>query len=170
MDLDVLIRRIPDFPKEGILFKDITPLLAEPEALQVVTNRFVEAFSEHKPTKIIGIESRGFLFGVPLAMALGVGFVPVRKPGKLPAETITESYALEYGTDSLEIHKDALVAGDRVVIADDLLATGGTAEAAGKLVKQLDADLIGFAFLIELGFLEGRKRLDPHTIHSLLTY
>lgn len=169
-DIQAFIRDIPDFPKPGILFKDITPLLANAEAFKKVTERFVEEYKDQNIKTIIGIESRGFLFGVPLAQALGIGFVPIRKPGKLPAETLQETYDLEYGTDSIEIHKDAIEEGDRVLIIDDLLATGGTAAAAGKLVKQLGADLVGFAFLIELGFLQGRDKLGDHAVCSLVSY
>jgi adenine phosphoribosyltransferase len=170
IDLNAFIRDVPDFPKPGILFKDITPLLADSQAMQAVTDRFVEAFKDQNIKTIVGIESRGFLFGVPLALALGVGFVPIRKPGKLPAETIKETYELEYGTDTIEIHRDAVQEGDRVLIVDDLLATGGTAAAAGNIIKRLGGDLVGFAFLIELGFLKGRDKLAPHSILSLLTY
>lgn len=165
-----LIRDIPDFPKPGILFKDITPLLADAKGMQAVTDKFVEAFADKGITKVVGAESRGFLFGVPLAMALGVGFVPVRKPGKLPAETLSESYELEYGTDSLEIHKDAIIDGDKVILIDDLLATGGTAAAASQLIKRLGGDLVGFGFVIELAFLKGAEKLGDHEVVSLLTY
>ena len=165
-----LIRDIPDFPKSGISFKDITPVLGNAAAFQEVVDCFVEQAEESSPDLIIGIESRGFLFGAPVALALGVGFVPVRKIGKLPAETIQEEYALEYGTSIVEVHRDAIQPGQRVVVIDDLLATGGTATAAGKLVETLGGKVVGFSFLIELGFLGGRKALNGYDVHALLTY
>ena len=162
------IRDVPDFPKPGILFKDITPLLASPDAMAAATEQLA-ALDFGAVDKIAGIESRGFLFGVPLAMKLGVGFVPIRKPGKLPAATAAESYELEYGTDTLEIHLDAVAEGQRVLMVDDLLATGGTMEAAVKLVRRIGGDPVACCFAIELGFLEGRKRLDA-PVHALVNY
>jgi len=165
-----LIRDIPDFPKSGILFKDITPVLSDAAAFQEVMDRFVAQAQGLSPDLIVGVESRGFLFGAPLALALGVGFVPIRKVGKLPAETIQEEYALEYGTAAVEVHRDAVRPGQRVLIVDDLLATGGTAAAAAKLVEKLGGKVAGFSFLIELEFLAGRQALSGYDVHSLLTY
>ena len=165
-----LIRDIPDFPKSGILFKDITPVLGNAPAFQEIIDCFVECAGSRSPDVVIGIESRGFLFGAPVALALGVGFVPIRKVGKLPHETFTEEYALEYGTAALEIHRDALAAGARVLIVDDLLATGGTALASARLVEKLGGKVAGFSFLIELGFLQGREALKAYEVQSLLTY
>ena len=165
-----LIRDIPDFPKSGILFKDITPVLGDAAAFQEVVDCFVAQAQSWSPDVVVGIESRGFLFGAPVALALGIGFVPVRKIGKLPAETIQEEYALEYGTAIVEVHRDALRPGQRVMIVDDLLATGGTAAAAAKLVEKLGGEVAGFSFLIELAFLSGRNALSGYDVHSLLTY
>ena len=165
-----LIRDIPDFPKSGILFKDITPVLGNAAAFQEVIDCFVAQAQEWSPDLIVGIESRGFVFGAPVALALELGFVPVRKVGKLPAETIQEEYALEYGTAIVEVHRDAIQSGQRVLIVDDLLATGGTAAAAAKLVKKLGGKVVGFSFLVELGSLSGRSALTGYAIQSLLTY
>jgi len=165
-----LIRDIPDFPKSGILFKDITPVLGDAAAFQEVIDRFVAQAQGLSPDLIVGVESRGFLFGTPIALALGIGFVPIRKVGKLPAETIQEEYALEYGTAAVEVHRDAIRPGQRVLIVDDLLATGGTAAAAAKLVEKLGGKVAGFDFLIELEFLAGRQALSGYDVHSLLTY
>lgn len=154
-----LVRDIPDFPKPGILFRDITPVLLDPAALREAVGLLATALRGMGATKVAAIESRGFLLGAPVAMALGVGLAIVRKPGKLPAKSHRIEYALEYGTDALEIHTDALHAGDRAVIVDDVLATGGTAAAAGALVEKTGASVAGYGFLIELAFLEGRKRL-----------
>ena len=165
-----LIRDIPDFPKSGILFKDITPVLGDAAAFQEVIDCFVAQAQGRSPDVVVGIESRGFLFGAPVALALGIGFVPVRKIGKLPAETIQEEYALEYGTAIVEVHRDALRPGQRVMIVDDLLATGGTAAAAANLVEKLGGEVAGFSFLIELAFLSGRNALSGYDVHSLLTY
>jgi len=164
------IRDVPDFPKKGILFKDLTPALQDPAVLREVVETLAARYRGERVTQVVGIESRGFLVGAPLAYALGVGLCLVRKSGKLPHETISESYALEYGTDRLQMHKDALTGTDRVVVVDDLLATGGTAEAAGRLVTRLGAEVLGYAFLIELGFLKGAERLGPHKVHSLIRY
>ena len=165
-----LIRDIPDFPKSGILFKDITPVLGDAAAFQEVVDCFVSQAQGWSPDLVVGIESRGFLFGAPVALALGIGFVPVRKIGKLPAQTIQEEYALEYGTATVEVHRDAILPGQRVLIVDDLLATGGTAAAAAKLVEKLGGRVVGFSFLVELAFLSGRKALSGYDVHSLLTY
>jgi adenine phosphoribosyltransferase len=164
------IRDVPDFPKPGILFKDITPLLADVRAFRACTDLFAAGLDAERVDAVVGIESRGFMFGAALADKLGVGFVPVRKPGKLPAATFRAEYELEYGTDALEIHQDALRAGDRVVICDDLIATGGTARAAGELVGQCEAEIAAYAFVINLRFLEGEKKLSPHKVLSLLDY
>ncbi len=168
--LQALIRDVPDFPKPGIVFKDITPVLADPSAMRFVCDALSAPFRDAGITKVLGIESRGFIFGTPVAAALDVGFVPARKPGKLPWKTTAVSYELEYGTDSLEIHRDAVGPGDRVLIVDDLLATGGTAEACMKLVRALDAEIAGVAFVIELGFLGGRARLEGAPIHALVDF
>ncbi len=163
------IRNIPDFPKPGINFKDISPLLANGRAFSACTSEL----SCHMPDNIdaiVGIESRGFLFGAALAQLTGVGFIPIRKPGKLPAETHAIEYELEYGTDILEIHRDALSSGHNVVVVDDLLATGGTAEATVKLIEQLGANVAACLFVIELDFLNGREKLKNTPVHSLLHY
>jgi adenine phosphoribosyltransferase len=165
-----LIRDIPDFPKPGILFKDITPVLASAEAMHEVIERFATFAKEKKPTVIVGIESRGFVFGMPLALAMGLPFVPVRKLGKLPYKTIHEEYALEYGTNAVEMHEDAIREGDRVIIVDDLLATGGTANAAKRLVNRLGGTVEGFTFLIELEFLHGRLSLVSDDVLALIAY
>jgi adenine phosphoribosyltransferase len=165
-----LIRDVPDFPKPGILFKDITPMLADGEVLRAAIDLLAESLGNVRPTAIVGIESRGFLFGAPLATKLGVGFVPVRKPGKLPYKCRSVSYALEYGKDRLEIHEDALGPADRVFLLDDLLATGGTMGAACELVEHCGAEVLGCRFLIELGFLAGRERLPGRDCRALLVY
>jgi adenine phosphoribosyltransferase len=165
-----LIRDVPDFPKPGIMFKDITPMLGDARAFAVAVELLAEAIAKQTPEAIVGIESRGFIFGAPVARALGVGFVPVRKPGKLPSRTRRVEYALEYGTDALEMHHDALASGVRVTIVDDVLATGGTAAAAGRLVTEAGATLCGFAFAIELGFLNGRQRLAGQAVDALISY
>lgn len=167
-ELERYIRTVQDFPKPGIGFKDITTLLKEPQAFAQVIDLMTAQFRDKKIQKVVGIESRGFIFGAPLALGLGAGYVPARKPKKLPAATIREEYALEYGTDALEMHVDAIMPGERVVVVDDLLATGGTAAAAGRLVEKLGGTLHGFAFLIELDFLSGRKKLHNHEIFTLI--
>ena len=164
------VRAVPDFPKPGILFRDITPLLADPKAFHMVIDALVEQFIGQDVDAIVAIDSRGFIFGAPLASRLNTSFVPARKPGKLPAETVSVAYALEYGQGSLEMHKDALSAGDRVVVIDDLLATGGTAAATGELVVSQGAEVIAYAFVIELDGLEGRAKLEPAPIVSLLHF
>jgi adenine phosphoribosyltransferase len=168
MDLSKYLRDVPDFPKPGILFKDITPLLAAPQAMTAAIAQLAN-FDFGKVDKIAAIESRGFLFGVPLAMQLGVGFVPIRKPGKLPWRTHRVEYVLEYGTDAVEIHQDGVRAGERVLLVDDLLATGGTAGAACKLVESCGGKIAGCAFVVELAFLAGRKRLGEHRVEALVT-
>jgi adenine phosphoribosyltransferase len=169
-DLKPYIHDVPDFPKPGILFKDITPMLADGAAFAAAIEQLDNATRGFDYTRIIGIESRGFIFGAALAQRRGCGFIPVRKPKKLPRATVRETYALEYGEDTLEMHEDALITGERALIVDDVLATGGTAEAAGRLVGRSAGTVAGFAFLIELDFLGGRSRLDPHTVASLVHY
>ncbi|MFZ4629192.1 MAG: adenine phosphoribosyltransferase [Blastocatellia bacterium] len=169
-DLKKIIREIPDFPKPGILFYDITTLLKDATGLRAVIDRMTSHFHGQKVDAVLGIEARGFIFGPALAYHLGAGFVPVRKPKKLPAEVESWSYDLEYGKDTLEIHKDAIGAGHRVIIADDLLATGGTAEAVVKLVEKLGGTVAGLAFVVELEFLQGRNKLAGYDIYSLLQY
>jgi adenine phosphoribosyltransferase len=170
MDLKALIRHVPDYPKPGILFYDITTLLHEPNGYRAMVDELSRPYVGAGVEVVVGVESRGFILGAAVAERLGAGFVPIRKPGKLPSRTLRESYALEYGTDSLEIHADALTPGCRTLIVDDVLATGGTAEAAVKLVKALGATLHGLAFLIELGFLNGKARLGNEDVYSVLQY
>ena len=170
IDLKEHIRDIPDFPKPGIIFKDITPLLAHPAAFRESINQIAARYADKKIDAIVAVESRGFIFGAPLADKLDASFIPVRKPGKLPYDTISYSYELEYGTDTLEIHKDALKAGDRVLIVDDLLATGGTIEATLKLISGFDVEVVECAFCINLSFLGGAEKLQPHSVFSLLEY
>ncbi len=164
------IREIPDFPKPGILFYDITTLLQHPLALRKTVDCFVWMFAEKKVDKVVGIESRGFMFGPIVAYDLNAGFVPVRKPGKLPYETIRESYDLEYGSNTIEMHKDAVQPGERVLIVDDLIATGGTARAAARLTESLGGEVVGLGFIIELTFLEPRKALPDYHMESLIQY
>ena len=168
--LKKLIREIPDFPKPGILFYDITTLLKDPNGLRAVIDRTTDNFLDKRVDAVIGIEARGFIFAPALAYHLGAGFVPVRKPKKLPSEVESYSYDLEYGKDTLEIHRDAVGKGHNVVIADDLLATGGTAEAVVKLVEKLGGNVVGLSFVIELEFLKGRERLGGYDVFSLLKY
>ncbi len=170
VDLNKLIRDIPDFPKKGIIFKDITTLLSDGEGFAYSIDLMEKRYLDKKIDKIIGIESRGFIFGAALAYKLGCGFIPVRKPGKLPYDSIKEDYSLEYGKNTLEIHTDALKEGERVVIIDDLLATGGTAKAAAKLVSRLKGNIISIDFLVELEFLKGRDKLKEYSVHSYLKY
>jgi adenine phosphoribosyltransferase len=169
-DLKSYIREVPDYPKPGILFYDITTLLKDPEGLKRVLDAFHERYKGAKIDKVVGMESRGFIFAPTLAYQLGAGFVPVRKPGKLPAETLSESYELEYGTDSLEVHRDAIAEGERVLIVDDLIATGGTAQATARLVEACGGKIVGMGFVIELTFLDGRGKLDGYEVSSLLAY
>lgn len=170
MDLKALIRDIPDFPKPGILFRDITTLLQNPDGLRYTIDLMAEKCADLQPDYILGMESRGFIFGPPLAYKLGTGFVPVRKPGKLPAAVHTVEYELEYGTDSLEMHQDALHEGAKVLIVDDLIATGGTAAATVQLVEQTGAEVIGFGFIVELLALEGRQKLPAVPVVTLVEY
>ncbi|MCI0433056.1 MAG: adenine phosphoribosyltransferase [Gemmatimonadetes bacterium] len=164
------VRDVPDFPKPGILFKDITPVLADGELMSAVQHALENIARPLEPELVVAIESRGFIVGAPLALALGTGFAPVRKPGKLPWTTRRVEYALEYGSDAVEAHTDAIRAQQRVLIVDDVLATGGTAAATAQLVRQLAGQVVGFAFVIELAFLGGRARLDSAPVHSLLQY
>ncbi|MFO0919813.1 MAG: adenine phosphoribosyltransferase [Planctomycetaceae bacterium] len=170
IDLRQQIRNIPDFPKPGILFRDITPLLSNAAAFQQVVHQMAERFRAARPTAILAAESRGFIFAAPLALELGAAFIPVRKPGKLPFKTRKYNYELEYGTDALEMHVDAVSPDSRCLMVDDLLATGGTTEACIKLAKDSGAEVIGCAFVIELTFLNGRDRLKPHDVFSLIQY
>ena len=166
--LETYIRTVQDFPKKGIGFKDITTLIKDGDAFRKSIEALCEPFRNQQIELVAGIEARGFIFGAAVALELGAGFVPIRKPGKLPAETIRETYSLEYGTDAVEIHRDAIQSDMRVLLVDDLLATGGTAAAAIRLVQQLDGDLIGAAFLIELSFLRGREKLGSVPIHVVI--
>ena len=165
-----LIRDIPDFPRSGVSFKDITPLLADPPALAETVRAMTEPFQDKGVGKVIGIEARGFIIAAPVALALGAGFVPVRKKGKLPWKVHAESYELEYGSDVLEVHLDAIGPGDRVLIVDDVLATGGTAGAVARMVDHMGAEPVGYSFILELGFLGGRGRLGDLETFSLVTY
>jgi adenine phosphoribosyltransferase len=170
MDLKQHIRHVPDFPKAGILFYDITTLLRSPEGFGVTIDRLAGPFEHDSIDLVVGIESRGFILGSAVAQRLNAGFIPIRKPGKLPARRIKETYELEYGTDALEIHEDAVQRGQRVLIVDDVLATGGTASAAARLVRQLGGELHGLAFLIELMFLNGQAKLQGEKVFSVLQY
>ena len=170
MDLEKIIRDVPDFPHKGILFKDITTLLKDKDALKQTIEMMAEKYRGKKVDKIVGIESRGFIFGSAVAYILGCGFVPARKPGKLPAKTISESYTLEYGSNTLELHEDAIQPGENVVIIDDLLATGGTAAAVAKMVETLKGNLLGIEFLIELEFLNGKEKLKNYNVSSIIKY
>lgn len=169
-DLARFIRDIPDFPKKGIIFKDITPLLRDPAALIGTINALKLHHAAHNVQAVAAVESRGFIFGSALAVALGVGFIPIRKPGKLPHETLSETYTLEYGTDTIQIHRDAVSPGDRVLLVDDLLATGGTAKAAINLVGRMGGEIVGASFVVELLFLSGRARLGGIPTFSLIQY
>ena len=168
-DILSLIRQVPNYPKEGILFYDITTALEDPEGLKIIMDTLIAQFKDQKIDKVIGTEARGFIFAPTLAYALGAGFVPVRKPNKLPSVTIGVNYALEYGTDRLEIHADAIKSGERVLIVDDLLATGGTAHAVTQLVSQLGGETVGFGFLLELDGLGGREKLAGFDCYSMIT-
>ena len=170
MDLKALIRDIPDFPKPGILFRDITTLLSDPAGLRYSIDTLAAKIEDWQPEYIVGMESRGFIFGAALAYKLGIGFIPIRKPGKLPAAVWSVEYALEYGTDKLEIHQNAAHPGSRIAIVDDLIATGGTAAATARLVREIGGDLVGCAFLIELDALNGRSHLPDVPIISLVHY
>jgi adenine phosphoribosyltransferase len=168
--LTALIRDIPDFPKPGIRYKDITPLLSDPSGLSLAVELMANPWRDHRPDLVVGAESRGFIFGTALAQSLSCGFVPVRKPGKLPYETVSVDYELEYGTDTLEMHKDAIKPGQKVLLVDDLIATGGTAKAACDLIQRLGGEVLGLVVLIELEDLNGRDLLGPIEVHSLLRY
>lgn len=165
-----LIRLVPDFPQPGIQFKDITPLLADAAGLRAVVDAFVDHYADQQIDAVAGIESRGFVLGAPVAYRLGVGMVLIRKPGKLPADTLGVDYALEYGTNRLEIHRDALQPGARILLIDDVLATGGTARAAADLITQLGGTVVEYAFLLELGMLNGRAKLGQYPVFTLLSY
>ncbi len=170
VDLRALVRDIPDFPQPGIVFKDITPLLLDAEALDNAVSGLAQMIAPQAVDLVVAAEARGFILGAALARELGAGFVPARKPGKLPHQTVSAQYALEYGIDALEVHADALAGGARVLVHDDLLATGGTAGALCELVGNLGAEIVGCAFLVELSFLGGRQRLAGHEVHSLIDY
>ncbi len=170
LELKDYIRSIPGFPKEGIVFKDITPLLADGAALKEASKRIADHFRDKEPQLVVGAEARGFIFGTAVALELGIGFVPVRKPGKLPAKTIEYSYELEYGTDTLTMHWDAVKEGQRVLLVDDLLATGGTMEACAHMVEELGGDVVGCGFVIELSFIPGRGKLEKYDVFSLIDY
>jgi adenine phosphoribosyltransferase len=170
LDLSSKIRDIPDFPKEGIVFKDVMPLIADAEYFRETIHRLADWSRPREPDLILGAEARGFIFGAALAYELGTGFVAARKPGKLPWETVSATYELEYGMDSLEMHRDAVTPGSRVIVLDDLLATGGTARAKVELVEGLGGEVVGVLFVIELTFLHGRERLAGHDMHSLIQY
>jgi len=170
IDLKAKIRDVPDFPKPGVVFKDIMPLLADPEALREAVELIADWAAPREPDVVLGAEARGYITGGALACRLGCGFVPARKPGKLPWRTVAVKYALEYGFDQLEVHADSIRAGQRVLVHDDVLATGGTAKATVELVEQLGGVVIGLPFIIELGFLEGRERLEGYDVFSLIEY
>ena len=169
-ELKTKIRDVPDFPEPGIVFKDIMPLLADPASLRDVTDVLAGWAEQRQPDVILGAEARGFILGAALAYKLGCGFVAARRPGKLPWKTVSATYALEYGENSLELHADAIASGARVLVHDDVLATGGTARAICDLAAQLGGEIVGVAFVIELGSLEGRKQLEGYDVHSLITY
>ncbi len=164
------VRDVPDFPAAGVVFKDISPLLADPGAFALAVRLLSQPFDAAGVDKVVGIEARGFIFGAPIAQRLGAGFVPMRKAGKLPAATVSESYDLEYGSAAVEVHADAFAPGERVLVVDDVLATGGTAAAAVSLVARAGGEVVGCSFLIELGFLDGRSRLTDHDVTTVLTY
>ncbi|MEE2771787.1 MAG: adenine phosphoribosyltransferase [Bacteroidota bacterium] len=170
MELKEFVRDIPDFPKKGIIYKDITPLLLSPKAVNQALEQFLENIGQQPIDKVVGIESRGFFFATLLAQRLDAGFIPVRKPGKLPASTHAQEYELEYGSDTLEIHKDAIQPGDKVLLHDDVLATGGTAAATCKLIEKCGGEIVLCNFLIELDFLKGEEQLKTYTVHSLMHY
>lgn len=169
MDLRSFVRSVPDFPVDGILFRDITPMLHEPQALRESIRALATLVEGEKIDRVVGMESRGFIFGVPLAIELGCGFVPLRKPGKLPREVLAREYTLEYGTASLEVHVEDIAAGERILIVDDLLATGGTARTAADMVEKLGGEVVALLFVIELLGLDGRGQLGNHRVHSLLS-
>lgn len=168
--LEDLIRDIPDFPEEGVVFKDITPVLADPTAFAALIDAMSEPYADKGITKVAGIEARGFTLATPVAGRIGAGFIPLRKPGKLPYETVKEEYELEYGIDALEVHIDAVLEGEKVLLVDDVIATGGTAKAAIQLLRHVGADVIGFSVFIELAFLGGIEKIDNVPLHALLRY
>lgn len=170
MDLNRIIRTVPDFPKPGIQFKDITTILKDPQALAFCVQSFADRYRDQRIAKVVGIESRGFIIGAALAVELGAGFVPVRKPKKLPAPILRKEYQLEYGSDAIEIHRDAILPGERVLMHDDVLATGGTMQAACALVRELGGEIVSLSFIVELSFLSPRTKLPGCDIHSLLSY
>ncbi|HUH50618.1 MAG TPA: adenine phosphoribosyltransferase [Flavobacterium sp.] len=170
MNIESYIRDIKDFPKQGIVFKDITPLLNNAEARKVVLKKFIDNLPNQKIDKVIGIESRGFFFGMLLAQKLNVGFVPVRKKGKLPFETVSATYDLEYGTDSVEMHTDAILKGENILIHDDVLATGGTMKAVTQMIEQLGGNIVQINFLMELDFLKGREKIKDYQVYTILNY
>jgi adenine phosphoribosyltransferase len=170
LDLRERIRDVPDFPTQGIVFKDLMPLIADPAFFRETIDRLAEWARPRSPDLVLGAEARGFIFGAALAYSLGAGFIPARKPGKLPRETIEATYALEYGTDSLQVHRDAVGEGARVLVLDDVLATGGTAKAKVELVESLGGVVVGVLFVIELTFLDGREKLDGYDVHALVQY
>jgi adenine phosphoribosyltransferase len=170
MDLAKMIRDVPDFPKEGIVFKDITTLIKEPQAFKQVVDILAEHYAGQQIDLVVAVEARGYIFGAPVAYQLGAGFIPVRKVGKLPAETVREEYELEYGTDSVEMHRDAIEPGQKVLIVDDLIATGGSAAATARLVERLGGEVVGIAFLIELGFLSGVDKLKGYDVFTIIEY
>lgn len=170
MNLKTFIRDIPDFPTQGVVFRDITPLLSDPEAIKYTEEALLDLLGEVKIDKVVGMESRGFFFAPMLASRLNAGFVPVRKPGKLPYKTIRQDYDLEYGTDALEIHADAIIEGDRVLVHDDVLATGGTANATCKLIEKIGGEIVQCNFLLELDFLNGKDKLMEYDVKSLLHF
>lgn len=170
LNLKAMIRDVPDFPKKGILFKDITTLLARGDIFEKVIDQIANHYKSKKVRKVVGVESRGFIFGAPVAYKLHAGVVPIRKKGKLPYKTVSATYALEYGTDTLEMHEDAIPKGSKVLVVDDLLATGGTAKATAELVEKVGGKIVGFAFLIELAFLKGRENLKGYDVFSLIQY
>ena len=164
------IRDLPDWPQQGVIFRDITTLLKDPQGLKIAIDGMVDAVSDLDFDTVVAVESRGFIFGTAMAYRMGKGFVPVRKPGKLPAKTISQSYKLEYGEDTIEMHQDALEPGSKVLVVDDLIATGGSAQATAKLIKQLGAKVAGFIFLIELTFLNGKEKLEGYEVRSIIKY
>jgi adenine phosphoribosyltransferase len=170
MDLAKMIRDVPDFPKEGILFKDITTLIKEPQAFKEVIDCLADHYAGQEIDLVVAVEARGYIFGAPIAYKLGAGFVPVRKEGKLPAETVREEYELEYGTDSVEMHRDAIQPGQKVLIVDDLIATGGSAAATARLVERLGGEVVSIAFLIELTFLKGVEKLKDYDVFTMIEY
>lgn len=170
IDLKKFVLDVRDFPKSGVVFKDITPLLNAPAAYEYAIARMADSFRDVSVDLVLGVESRGFFFGAPLALRMGKGFIPIRKPGKLPRERVTAAYALEYGMDTLEMHRDAVSSGQRVILVDDVLATGGTIRACAQLVRELGGQVVGFCFLMELAFLKGRDTLPGEKVVSLLRY